>query len=85
MRQITRKSLRQNYGRSPGHLAEEGEHSGEHRLRQTRRTLEEVIEAAKAAHAHSFIRRLPRAMTRSSGRTGAPSPKGRSSFSASPG
>ena len=42
-----------------GHLAEAGHHPGEHRLWQAEATLEEVVEAAKAAHAHSFIKRLP--------------------------
>lgn len=57
---ITRKSLRQNIGMvlqdtwlKSGTIAENI------RLANTNATDEEVVNAAKAAHAHSFIRRLP--------------------------
>ena len=60
VRQITRKSLRQNYGMvlqdtwlKKGTIRENIAYG------KPEATLEEVIEAAKAAHAHSFIRRLP--------------------------
>ena len=60
VRQITRKSLRQNYGMvlqdtwlKKGSIRENIAYG------KPDATLEEVIEAAKAAHAHSFIRRLP--------------------------
>ncbi len=60
VRQITRKSLRQNYGMvlqdtwlKKGTIRENIAYG------KPDATLEEVIEAAKAAHAHSFIRRLP--------------------------
>ena len=60
VRQITRKSLRQNYGMvlqdtwlKRGTIRENIAYG------KPDATLEEVIEAAKAAHAHSFIRRLP--------------------------
>ncbi len=60
VRQITRKSLRQNYGMvlqdtwlKRGTIRENIAYG------KPEATLEEVIEAAKAAHAHSFIRRLP--------------------------
>ena len=60
VRQITRKSLRQNYGMvlqdtwlKRGTIRENIAYG------KPNATLEEVIEAAKAAHAHSFIRRLP--------------------------
>lgn len=45
---------------------------------------EDVIAAAKAAHAHSFIRRLPTATTRLSPKTAATSRRDRSSCSALP-
>ena len=60
VRHITRKSLRQNYGMvlqdtwlKRGTIRENIAYG------KPDATLEEVIEAAKAAHAHSFIRRLP--------------------------
>ena len=60
VRQITRKSLRQNYGMvlqdtwlKKGTIRENIAYG------KPDATLEEVIKAAKAAHAHSFIRRLP--------------------------
>lgn len=45
---------------------------------------EDVIAAAKAAHAHSFIRRLPTATIRLSPKTAATSRRDRSSCSALP-
>ena len=42
-----------------GYLAPGRHRAGEHRLRQAGRLLDEVVAAAKAAHADSFIRRLP--------------------------
>ena len=60
IRQITRKSLRKNYGMV---LQDTWLKSGTIRENiaygKPQATLEEVVEAAKAAHAHSFIKRLP--------------------------
>ena len=60
IRQITRSSLRENYGMV---LQETWLHSGTIRenltLGRPEATDEELIAACKAAHAHSFIRRLP--------------------------
>ena len=60
IRQITRKSLRKNYGMvlqdtwlKAGTIRENIAYG------KPQATLEEVVEAAKAAHAHSFIKRLP--------------------------
>ena len=60
IRQITRKSLRKNYGMvlqdtwlKVGTIRENIAYG------KPQATLEEVVEAAKAAHAHSFIKRLP--------------------------
>ena len=60
IRQITRKSLRKNYGMvlqdtwlKAGTIRENIAYG------KPEATLEEVVEAAKAAHAHSFIKRLP--------------------------
>ncbi|MCH5353942.1 MAG: ABC transporter ATP-binding protein [Acutalibacter sp.] len=60
IRRITRKSLRKNYGMvlqdtwlKQGTIRENIAYG------RPEATLEEVIEAAKAAHAHSFIKRLP--------------------------
>lgn len=60
IRQITRKSLRKNYGMvlqdtwlKQGTIRENIAYG------KPDASLEEVIEAAKAAHAHSFIKRLP--------------------------
>ena len=61
IRQVTRKSLRASYGMV---LQETWLKSGtiEENLKMGKphATREEVIEAAKAAHAHSFIKRLPK-------------------------
>ncbi len=61
IRDITRKSLRRNYGMvlqdtwlKNGTVRENIAYSS------PKATLEEVVEAAKAAHAHSFITRMPR-------------------------
>lgn len=60
IRQVSRKSLRQNYGMV---LQETWLKAGTIRENiaygRPDATLEEVIAAAKAAHAHSFIKRLP--------------------------
>lgn len=60
IRQITRKSLRENYGMV---LQETWLKAGTVReniiLGKPDATEEEVIQAAKAAHSHSFIKRLP--------------------------
>ncbi len=60
IRQLTRKSLRRNFGMvlqdtwlKKGTVRENIAYG------KPEATLEEVVEAAKAAHAHSFIRRLP--------------------------
>ncbi len=60
LRQLTRKSLRRNFGMvlqdtwlKRGTVRENIAYG------RPDATLEEVVEAAKAAHAHSFIRRLP--------------------------
>ena len=60
IRRITRKSLRKNYGMvlqdtwlKAGTIRENIAYG------KPQATLEEVVEAAKAAHAHSFIKRLP--------------------------
>lgn len=60
VRKVTRDSLRQNYGMvlqetwlKPGTIAENISYGKPHA------TEEEIIEAAKAAHAHGFIKRLP--------------------------
>ena len=60
IRHITRKSLRKNYGMvlqdtwlKQGTIRENIAYG------RPEATLEEVVEAAKAAHAHSFIKRLP--------------------------
>ncbi len=60
IRDITRKSLRKNYGMvlqetwlRTGTIAENIAYG------KPEATREEIVEAAKAAHAHSFIRRLP--------------------------
>ncbi|HIV47249.1 MAG TPA: ABC transporter ATP-binding protein/permease [Candidatus Acutalibacter stercorigallinarum] len=60
IRQITRESLRKNYGMvlqdtwlKAGTIRENIAYG------KPQATLEEVVEAAKAAHAHSFIKRLP--------------------------
>ena len=60
IRHITRKSLRKNYGMvlqdtwlKQGTIRENIAYA------RPEATLEEVVEAAKAAHAHSFIKRLP--------------------------
>ena len=86
VRRITRHSLRRSYGMvlqdtwlKRGTIRENIAYG------KPEAALEEVVEAAKAAHAHSFIKRLPRAMTRSSGRMAAPSPRGRNSCCALPG
>ena len=57
---VTRDSLRQNYGMvlqetwlKPGTIAENISYGKPHA------TEEEIVEAAKAAHAHGFIKRLP--------------------------
>lgn len=61
LRHITRESLRENYGMV---LQETWLRKGTIRdnllIGKPEATEEEVIEAAKAAHAHSFIRRLPK-------------------------
>ena len=44
---------------APGHLAEIRYHSGEYCVGPSGGTLEEIQTAARAAHAHGFIRRLP--------------------------
>ena len=61
IRDITRKSLRRNYGMvlqdtwlKNGTVRENIAYS------RPEATLEEVVEAAKAAHAHSFIKRMPK-------------------------
>ena len=60
IREVTRNSLRKNYGRvlqdtwlKQGTIRENIAYG------KPEATLEEVVEAAKAAHAHSFIKRLP--------------------------
>ncbi len=60
IRHITRHSLRKNYGMvlqdtwlKPGTIRENIAYG------KPDATVEEIIEAAKAAHAHSFIKRLP--------------------------
>ncbi|MBR6326111.1 MAG: ABC transporter ATP-binding protein [Lachnospiraceae bacterium] len=61
IRHLTRKSLRSNYGMV---LQETWLRKGTIRdniaMGRPEATLEEVIDAAKQAHAHSFIRRLPK-------------------------
>ena len=61
IRHVTRKSLRQNYGMV---LQETWLKSGTIRdnikMGKPQATDEEMIEAAKAAYAHSFIKRLPK-------------------------
>ena len=61
IRDITRKSLRRRIRHgAAGYLAEGGHHSGKYRLWVGRRPrMRRLFRAAKAAHAHSFIRRLP--------------------------
>ena len=60
IREVTRNSLRKNYGMV---LQETWLNQGTIRENiaygKPEATLEEVVEAAKAAHAHSFIKRLP--------------------------
>ena len=55
------------------------------RMGRPEATEEEVVEAAKKAHAHSFIRRLPKGMIPSSVRTEEISLRDRNSFCALPG
>ena len=57
---ITRKSLRQNFGMVlQDTWLKSGTIEENIKLANMNATREEVIEAAKAAHAHSFIKRLP--------------------------
>lgn len=63
IRNVTRKSLRENYGMV---LQETWLKSGTIRenlmMGRPDATEEEMIQAAKAAHAHSFIKRMPKDM-----------------------
>lgn len=57
---VTRKSLRQNFGMVlQDTWLESGTIADNIRLGKTDATDDEIIEAAKKAHAHSFIKRLP--------------------------
>ena len=59
-RQITRKSLRRSFGMVlQDTWLKEGTVRENIAYGRPEATLEEVVEAAKAAHAHSFIKRLP--------------------------
>ena len=60
IREITRKSLRKNYGMVLQETwLKEGTVFENIAMGKTNATMEEVVEAAKGAHAHSFIKRLP--------------------------
>ena len=60
IRQMTRHSLRENYGMVlQGTWLKRGTIEENIRYAKPGASREEVIEAAKAAHAHSFIKRLP--------------------------
>lgn len=60
IRDITRKSLRKNYGMVLQETwLKEGTVFENIAMGKPNATMEEVVEAAKGAHAHSFIKRLP--------------------------
>lgn len=60
IREITRKSLRKNYGMVLQETwLKEGTVFENIAMGKPEATLEEVVQAAKGAHAHSFIKRLP--------------------------
>ena len=60
IREITRKSLRKNYGMVLQETwLKEGTMFENIAMGKPEATMEEVVEAAKGAHAHSFIKRLP--------------------------
>ena len=60
IRNITRKSLRKNYGMVLQETwLKEGTVFENIAMGKTDATMEEVVQAAKEAHAHSFIKRLP--------------------------
>ena len=60
IRDITRKSLRKNYGMVLQETwLKEGTVFENIAMGKPDATMEEVVEAAKGAHAHSFIKRLP--------------------------
>ena len=64
IRDITRKSLRSSYGMVlQDTWLRKGTIADNIRLGKPDATMEEIVEAARATHAHSFIRRLERAMT----------------------
>lgn len=61
IRKITRKSLRKNYGMVLQETwLKEGTVFENIAMGKPDATMEEVVEAAKGAHAHSFIKRLPK-------------------------
>lgn len=57
---ITRKSLRENYGMVLQETWLQKETIADNIALETDATREEIIEAAKQSHAHSFIKRLPK-------------------------
>lgn len=60
IRQVTRKSLRKNYGMVLQETwLKEGSVFENISMGRPGATMEEVVEAAKASHCHSFIKRLP--------------------------
>ena len=86
IRDITRHSLRRSYGMvlqdtwlKRGTIRENIAYG------RPEATLEEVVEAARPPTPTASSSGCPRAMTRSSARTAAPSPRARSSCCASPG